>query len=103
MLSAMLLNELQKQASENQQLAAQMIAMKASTGREIAQLKASRERDLRSMQDRLAALEQAVKTQSDDGIWPPRNHSTDRRFRDQQSGFAILGAAPCRAVPLSLR
>ena len=74
MLSAMLLNELQKQASENQQLAtqmsrlsAQMVAMKTSTGREVAQLKASRERDLQSVQDRLAALEQAMKTQSDEG------------------------------------
>ena len=73
MLSAMLLNELQKQATENQRLMAQvsrlsarMIALKTSTGRELAQLNASRERDLRSMQERLAALEQAMKTQSDE-------------------------------------
>ena len=71
MLSAMLLNELQKQATENQRLAAQvnrlsaqMVAMKTSTGREVAQSKASREQDLRSMQDRLATLEQAMKTRS---------------------------------------
>lgn len=55
-LSAMLLNEIQKQASENQRLAA-----------EVSQLKASRERDLQSMQQRLAALELAMKTRNGDG------------------------------------
>ena len=75
MLSAMLLNELQKQASENQQLAtqvsrlsAQMVAMKTATGREVAQLRASRDRDLQSVQERLAAaVEQGMKARSGEG------------------------------------
>jgi hypothetical protein len=71
MLSAMLLNELQKQSRENQRLAtqvgnlsAQLVTIKTSTGREVTELKASRERDLRSMQERLAALEQASQTRN---------------------------------------
>ena len=81
MLSAMLLNELQKQNSELQSqhaelqeqttvnerqaaqvsnLSAQMVAMRLSNGREIAGLKAHYERDLQLIQERLAEMEQAM-------------------------------------------
>ena len=88
MLNSMLLNELQKQARmvkdhtkelQNQvevlkeqtgeyrrlsqrstKLSAQIVAMQTSTGRAIAEFKASYERDLQSMQQRLAAMEQAI-------------------------------------------
>jgi hypothetical protein len=74
MLSAMLLNELQKQtvevrmqtrenrrlAAQVNQLCAQMVAMRLSNRREVAGLKANYERDLWSIQGRLAAMEQAM-------------------------------------------
>ncbi len=67
MLSAMLLNELQKQNKVNERqaaqvtnLSAQMVAMRLSNRREVAGLKANYERDLRSIQERLAAMEQAM-------------------------------------------
>jgi trimeric autotransporter adhesin len=88
MLNAMLLNELQKQARmvedhtrelrnqvevlqeqtrENRRLAqrgaklsTQMVATKTSTGREIAEFRAGYEGDLQSIQQRLAAMEQAI-------------------------------------------
>jgi len=74
MLSAMLLNELQKQAvevrkqnRENQRLAAQvsnlsaqMVAMRLSNEHEAASLKANYQRGLQSIQERLAAMEQSL-------------------------------------------
>jgi len=56
MLSAMLLNELQRQAKNNEHLAAQMVALRASTQRQIARVKAS-------FEERFTTLEQAMRTQ----------------------------------------
>ncbi len=62
-----MLNELQKQNKVNERqaaqvtnLSAQMVAMRLSNRREVAGLKANYERDLRSIQERLAAMEQAM-------------------------------------------
>ena len=52
-LISLLLNELQKQARNNAHLAAEMVAMKASTQLQIAEVKAS-------FEERLATLEQAM-------------------------------------------
>jgi len=74
MLTSMLLNELQKQTRELQnqtrenqgqaeqlsKLSAQVAAVKTSTRREVAELNASYQRALQSMQERLATMEQAV-------------------------------------------
>jgi hypothetical protein len=80
-LTSRLLNELQKQAREAQEqitknqrlasqvsgLSAQMVAMRLSEGREVADLKANYERDLGSIQQRLAAMEQAMQTRDGAG------------------------------------
>ena len=59
-LISMLLNELQKQARNNAHLAAEMVAMKASTQLQIAEVKAS-------FEERLATLEQAMRVQNANG------------------------------------
>ena len=96
MLSAMLLNELQKQTRENQRLAtlvnnlsAQMVAIRLSNRREVAGLKAHYERDLWSIQERLAAIEQATgKTKL--ASWRPL--STDRNCAPIAQGAQIFAA-----------
>jgi len=60
MLTPMLLNELQKQTAESARLAAQRERLSA----EMAQANASYELKLSQMQKRLAALEQAMHTES---------------------------------------
>src|SRR5260370_20196386 len=60
---------LQEQTRENRRLAhqltklsAQSVTLKTSTGREVAELKASYVRELRSMRERFAAMEEAMQT-----------------------------------------
>ena len=53
-LTSTLLNELQNQAKKNERLEAQMVAMRASTQHQIAQVKAS-------FEERLTTLEQAMR------------------------------------------
>jgi Chaperone of endosialidase len=66
MLSAMPLNELQKQSSELRQLHSEMAMQKASTERSIAESEARHQRELRAAQaafeQRLSALERAGRT-----------------------------------------
>ena len=62
-LSAMLLNELQKQTGELRRLSAQMARQKQATDRSIAESEARHQKDLRTIQagfeQRLSALEHA--------------------------------------------
>ena len=53
-LTSMLLNELQKQARKDERLAAQMVALRVSTQRQIAEIKAS-------FEQRFTTMEQAMR------------------------------------------
>jgi len=70
MLTSMLLNELQKQIAESKRLSAQMNAERASTQRQLGELKVSNEQERAkrtAIENRLANLERTVIAQRHDG------------------------------------